>query len=144
MIDRKDLGSWMDGAPGEEGYVKGSALGLPATGSGSVAPFWRRPLALVLDWALCLGISALVFDGAALADLVLFAVINVLFLTLFGATPGQFITRVKVVPVRGRSPMLLRAAVRTALMLLLLPAVVYNRDAQPLQDVVAGTAAVRI
>jgi len=34
--------------------------------------------------------------------------------------------------------------VRTVLMLLLLPAVVWNRDAQPLHDVVAGTAVVTL
>ncbi|ATG54800.1 RDD family protein [Brachybacterium ginsengisoli] len=143
MIDRKDLGSWMEGAPAAEGYVKGSSLGLPPEGPGSVAPFWRRPLALVVDWGLCLAISALVLSGDALANLVLFAVVNVLFLSLFGATPGQYVLRTRVLPVSGRSPMVLRAAVRTVLMLLLLPAVVWNRDAQPLHDVVAGTAVVR-
>lgn len=144
VIDRKDLGSWMDGAPNEEGYVKGSSLGLPAEGTGSVAPFWRRPLSLVVDWGLCLLVSALVFSGDPLANLILFVVVNVLFLSLFGATPGQFALRLRVMPVSGRSPMILRAAVRTALMLLLLPAVVWNRDSQPLHDVAAGTAVVTV
>jgi uncharacterized RDD family membrane protein YckC len=117
-------------------------LGLPAEGRGAVAPFWRRPLSLVVDWALCVGLSALLFGGDPLANLLLFAVLNVLFVTLFGATPGQFLLRVRVLSVSGRSPMLLRAVVRTALMLLVLPAVVWNRDSQPLHDVVAGTAVV--
>jgi len=142
VIDRKDIGSWMEGPPGDAGYVKGSALGLPAEGSGAVAPFWRRPLSLVVDWGLCLALSALLLGGDPLANLVLFAVLNVLFLTLFGATPGQFLLRVRVLAVSGRSPMLLRAVVRTVLMLLVLPAVVWNRDSQPLHDVVAGTAVV--
>lgn len=142
MIERKDLGSWMEGAPAHEGYVKGSSLGLPAQGPGSVAPFWKRPVSLALDWALCLVVSGLVFSGDALANLVLFVAVNLLFLSLFGATPGQFALRLRVLPVRGRSPMILRALVRTALILLLLPAVVWNRDAQPLHDVVAGTAVV--
>ncbi|MGP9536897.1 RDD family protein [Brachybacterium sp. AOP43-C2-M15] len=144
MIDRKDLGSWMDGTPHEEDYVKGSALGLPAEGNGSVAPIWRRPVSLVIDWGLCLLLSALTMQGDPLANLALFVVVNVLFLTLFGATPGQFAMRVRVRPVRGRSPMLLRAVVRTLMILLLLPAVFWNRDAQPLHDVVAGTAVVTV
>lgn len=144
VIERKDLGSWMDGAPAEEGYVKGSSLGLPPQGSGAVAPFWRRPLSLVVDWGLCMLVSALVFSGDALANLVLFIVVNVLFLSLFGATPGQFALRLRVMPVSGRSPMVLRALVRTTLMLLLLPAVVWNRDSQPLHDVVAGTAVITV
>lgn len=142
VIERKDLGSWMDGAPADEGYVKGSSLGLPPEGNGSVAPFWRRPLSLVIDWGLCMLISALVFAGDPLANLLLFVAVNLLFLSLFGATPGQFVLRLRVLPVAGRSPMILRALVRTALMLLLLPAVVWNRDSQPLHDVVAGTAVV--
>lgn len=144
MIDRKDLGSWMDGPPADEGYVKGSSFGLPPEGPGSVAPFWRRPLTLLLDWGLCLLVSAVVFSGDALANLLLFVAVNVLFLSLFGATPGQFVLRLRVLPVSGRSPMVLRALVRTALMLLLLPAVVWNRDSQPLHDVVAGTAVVTV
>ena len=134
----------MDGAPNEEGYVKGSSLGLPADGPGAVAPFWRRPLSLLLDWGLCMLVSALVFSGDPLANLVLFVAVNLLFLSLFGATPGQFVLRVRVLPVSGRSPMILRAAVRTVLMLLLLPAVVWNRDSQPLHDVAAGTAVVTV
>jgi uncharacterized RDD family membrane protein YckC len=143
VIDRKDIGSWLEGPPAEsEDYVKGSALGLPPQGSGAVAPFWRRPLSLLVDWGLCLALSALLLGGDPLANLVLFVVLNVLFVTLFGATPGQFLLRVRVLSVSGRSPMLLRAVVRTALMLLLLPAVVWNRDGQPLHDVAAGTAVV--
>lgn len=134
----------MDGAPVDEGYVRGSSIGLPAQGPGSVAPFWRRPLSLVADWGLCMLVSALVFSGDALANLVLFVVVNLLFLSLFGATPGQYVLKLRVMPVSGRSPMILRALVRAVLMLLLLPAVVWNRDSQPLHDVVAGTAVVRV
>jgi uncharacterized RDD family membrane protein YckC len=144
VIERKDLGSWMDGAPNEEGYVKGSSLGLPPEGPGTVAPFWKRPVSLVIDWGLCMLVSAFVFSGDALANLVLFVMVNLLFLSLFGATPGQFVLKLRVLPVSGRSPMPLRALVRTVLMLLLLPAVVWNRDAQPLHDVAAGTAVVTV
>ena len=144
VIERKDLGAWLEGAPHETGYVKGSSLGLPAEGPGSVAPFWRRPLSVVIDWGLCMLVSTLVFEGDALANLVLFVMMNVLFLTLFGATVGQFVLKLRVRPVRGRSPMLLRAVVRTVMILLLLPAVVWNKDAQPLHDVAAGTAVVTV
>ena len=52
--------------------------------------------------------------------------------------------RIRVHPVRGRTPMVLRALIRTGAMLLLLPACVWTRDAQPLHDLAAGTAVVRI
>lgn len=144
MIERKDLGSWLEGAPGDPEYVRGSDLGLPAGGPGSVAPVWRRPLTLVVDWALSVGIAMLLFDYHELAVLGSFVILNLLFISLFGATPGQFLLRLRVLPVRGRSPMALRALVRTALILAIIPSVVWNRDAQPLQDVVAGTAVVQV
>ena len=43
----------------------------------------------------------------------------------------------------GAKANILRALVRTALLLLVLPGVIWNRDLQPLHDVVAGTAVVR-
>lgn len=143
MIDRKDLGSWLDGPPTDAGYVKGSGLGLPADGSGSVAGFWKRLGSMVIDWGLAVLVSFLFFDYDATANLLLFAATNLLFISLFGATPGQLLMRVRVVPVRGGTPMPVRALARTALMLLIIPAVVWNRDSQPLHDVVAGTAVVR-
>src|SRR5699024_7704591 len=110
----------------------------------SVAPFWRRPLSLVVAWGLCLLVSALVFSGDPLANLLLFVVVNVLFLSLFGATPGRVALRRRVMPVSGRWRRIAPAAVRAALMLLLLPAVVWNRDSQPLHDVAVGTAVVTV
>jgi uncharacterized RDD family membrane protein YckC len=144
VIDRKDLGSWMEGPPGDPEYVPGTALGLPAAGSGAVAGFGRRVLSMLIDWTLTVVISVLAFDYDPLATLLLFAALNVLFLTLFGATPGQFALRLRVLPVSRRTPMVLRALLRTATMMLILPAVVWNRDTQPLHDVIAGTAVIRL
>lgn len=143
MIDRKDLGSWMDGAPEQEGYVRGSDIGLPPSGSGSVAPFGRRFASLLLDWFGCAAVSALVFHSDPVATLSLFAALNIVMLTLFGATPAQLILGLRVQPVSGRLPMLVRALIRTALLLLVIPAVVWDRNAQPLHDVAAGTSVVR-
>src|SRR5699024_1442030 len=139
VIDRKDLGSRMEGAPGDPGYVRRSALGLPAHGPAAGAPIWRPLLTLTVDRALSVGSAMLLFNYHELAVLGTFVVLNLLCISLFGATPAQFLLRVRVLPVRGRSPMPLRALVRTVLILLIIPSVVWNRDAQPLQDVVAGT-----
>lgn len=144
MIERKDLASWMDGHADAEGYVRGSAIGLPPSGPGSPAPFLRRVLTLFIDWGLCLGVSWIVAGGDALLTSALFIALNVTMLTLWGATPGQLLLRLRIVPVRGQTPMLLRALLRTALMLLVLPAAFWNRDLQPLHDAVAGTAVVRL
>jgi len=143
VIDREDLGSWIEGAPTDPDYVKGSGLGLPASGPGSVASIGLRFVSYAIDWSLCLVASLLLHDSSPALVWPLFTAMNVVLLTLFGATAGQFVLRLRVVPVARRWPMVLRALVRTVLLLLLLPTLVWNRDGQPLQDVAAGTAVVR-
>lgn len=142
MIEREDLGSWMDGAPRDPDHVRGSGLGLPPAGPGSVAGIGRRFLTYVVDWSVCLGASALLRDGSPALVWPLFTGMNVVMLTLFGATVGQLLLGVRVQPVARRWPMILRAVVRTVLLLLLIPTLIWNRDGQPLQDVAAGTAVV--
>ncbi|MCG7308596.1 RDD family protein [Brachybacterium sp. ACRRE] len=144
MIDRKDLGAWLEGPPVDEEYVPGSRLGLPAEGSGSVAPFGRRVLSLLIDWGLCLLVSQLAAKGDPMATLALFAAENIVLISLFGLTIGQFAMRLRVAPVSGRMPILVRAVLRTALLLLVAPGIIWNRDRQPLHDVAAATAVVRI
>lgn len=143
MIDRNDLGSWLEGTPQDPDYLPGSALGLPAEGSGSVAGFGRRVLSLLLDWGVCVAGSVIFFDYHPLATLLLFVGMNVLFLSLFGATPAQLALGLRVLPVARRLPMPVRAVVRTLAMLTVIAAVVWNRDRQPVHDVLAGTAVVR-
>ena len=143
MIDRKDLGSWIEGTPQDPDYVPGTSYGLPADGPGSVAGFGRRLLSLLIDWGICVTVSIAFFQYDPLATLLLFVSLNVLLLSLFGATPAQFLLGLRVLPVARRWPMPVRALVRTLAMLTVITAVVWNRDRQPLHDVLAGTAVVR-
>lgn len=143
VIDREDLGSWMQGAPTAPEHVPGSSYGLPAAGPGSVAPMGLRLGSYAIDWLLCAGLSMLLRDGSPALVWPLWAAMNIVLLTLFGATAGQFVMRLRVVPVARRWPMVARALVRTVLVMLLLPVLVINRDRQGLQDVASGTAVVR-
>lgn len=143
MIDREDLGSWIDGAPASGDHVRGSTWGLPAEGPGSVAPVGRRFLGYLIDWGVCAGLSALLADGRIVYVWPLFTAVSIVFLSLFGATIGQLVLGLRTMPIARRWPMPVRAIVRTALLLLLIPTLVWNRDGQPLQDVAAGTAVVR-
>lgn len=143
MIDRNDLGAWIEGTPQDPDYVPGSSLRLPATGPGSVAGTGRRFVSLLIDWGLCVVTSMVFFQYDPLATLLLFAGMNVLFLSVFGATPAQFALGLRVLPVARRWPMVVRALARTLAMLTVVTAVVWNRDRQPLHDVLAGTAVVR-
>ena len=88
----------------------GQQLGMPADGPGSMAPLWRRALGLLVDWVIAQLISTYGFGtdmGAGGAQsfvpLAVLAVINVLSITAFAATPGQALLRMQVLQVRAGS-----------------------------------------
>lgn len=112
----------------------------------SPASFPRRIGALVIDW-LCCVLLARAFTPSAWAPLAVFAIENVLLLTTLGATFGQRLVGIRVVrpgsPASG-GPVPPRAAlIRTALLVLVIPAVVWDREGRGLHDKAAGTLVVR-
>lgn len=146
MAAREDFGSWLDGAgSGADGPRPGSRLGLPESGPGSLASLVRRVLALCLDWAVCLLISAAFFGGDPTATLAVFAVENVLLVATIGHTLGHRVLGIHVRRASGAAPVgLARAALRTLLVCLVIPAVVWDGDGRGLHDRSAGTLIVRL
>jgi uncharacterized RDD family membrane protein YckC len=63
--------------------------------------------------------------------------------TLAGGSFGQLLLRVAVVRLDRRPVSLLVALLRTLLICLVIPPVVYNRDRRGLHDLAAGTVTVR-
>ena len=126
----------------------GQQLGMPADGPGSMAPLWRRALGLLVDWVIAQLISTYGFGtdmGAGGAQsfvpLAVLAVINVLSITAFAATPGQALLRMQVLQVRaGSFP--LQVLIRTALLCLFIPAVLSDRHGRGFHDAAAGTVIV--
>jgi uncharacterized RDD family membrane protein YckC len=143
---RDDLGSWLDGAgSGDDGAHAGSRLGLPESGPGSLASLVRRVAALCVDWAVCLLISAAFFGGDPTATLAIFAVENVLLVASIGHTLGHRLLGIHVRRAVGAGPVGLgRAALRTLLVCLVIPAVVWDGDGRGLHDRSAGTLIVRL
>ena len=127
----------------------GQQLGMPAAGPGSMAPLWRRAIGLLLDWGLVQLLSALAFGaqlGAggvqAFVPLGILAVLNVLSITAFAATPGQALLGMQVLQVRpGSFP--LQVLIRTVLLCLFVPAVLSDRHGRGFHDAAAGTVIVR-
>lgn len=163
----RTISSWLSGPESEKpdrpaGYP-GEALGLPARGSGSLAPMGRRLLALAADWLVAYGLAGL---GLALgmvtrellptAVLVVWLLLGVIAVRLFGFTPGQFAAGLRVVPVGTadrRVPDVAgvdvagvgvgRAVLRGLLIALVIPALFIDADGRGLQDRASGTAVVR-
>lgn len=122
----------------------GERLGRPRTGPGSVARVGRRLAALAIDWACATVISIAFFSYDALATLTVFALVQVVFIPLIGGSPGHRIVGLRVEQVRGGWAGLWRPIVRTALLIVVIPAVIWDPDQRGLHDKAAGTVLVRV
>lgn len=135
--------------PTEQEYA-GQRLGLPADGPRSVASWGRRVAALFVDWFACLLVTQLVANVARLSDatvrslpLLVFVAEATLFTALVGGSFGQLVLRIAVVRLDGRPLTLLASFVRSVLICLVIPPVVFNRDNRGLHDLAVNTIALR-
>jgi uncharacterized RDD family membrane protein YckC len=141
--------------PADADDYAGRRLGLPASGPGSVAGWGRRLLALLIDWTMSrlvvaafLGQEVIIPSQSRQTGDVLFLPILVLGLeiwvltSLLGGSAGQLMLGVLVRRTDGRALDPTRALVRTILLLLVIPPVIYNRDRQGLHDLAVGSVAV--
>lgn len=155
MDKREAVGSWLSGprAAAENAGVdfgyRGEQLGLPEEGAGSIARPGRRIGALAVDWGLCLLIAyGLITDGYRQATgnwaLLVFFVLGALTVGTLGFTPGKRLFGLRVVAQDTGRVHPGRAVLRTALLCLALPALIWDRDGRGLHDRLARTVEVRI
>jgi uncharacterized RDD family membrane protein YckC len=129
----------------------GERLGLPADGPGSVASWRRRVLALALDWVASMLVAAVLAGPAVLSSrgweawmpLLVFWLEASVLTALAGGSFGQLALRVAVVRLDRRPVSLLVAVLRTLLICVVVPPVIYNRDRRGLHDLVCGTITLR-
>jgi len=121
-------------------------LDLPTAGSGSLAPSGRRAGAFVLDLILSILVAS-AFTAPHLprnVSLVVFGLEYVFFSALLGQTPGMWICRLRLTRIdRPRPVGLVRSIVRTVLLILLIPALVMDRNGRGVHDRLTQTAVVR-
>ncbi len=158
MVDRRDIGSWLAGpqlgrTDASDGEIRhrGARLGLPAHGRGSMAGTGRRIVALLIDWTLCQLIAA-AFLGYSLgqnsgltmfAPLLVFVVENILMVATLGQTVGHRLLGMRVTALGRGYVGPARATLRTLLLAVVIPAVVWDADGRGLHDKAAGTVLVR-
>jgi uncharacterized RDD family membrane protein YckC len=152
----RSIGSWLSGPsqsndPDQRSTYPGERLGLPAAGPGSIARFGRRIAALGVDWLVSHGLVALAITMGLLSSsarpgavLVVWLVLGVVSVRLFGFTPGQLVLGLKVTPVDNHEQVGLgRAVARGLLITLVIPALFTDPDLRGLHDLATKTAVVR-
>lgn len=148
---RRSIGTWLEGAraAGVDLGTPGERLGLPPEGAGSVAGYGRRLGALLVDWMIALAVSAAAAGalhwgsgGRSLATLAIFGLVTWLFTGLTGTTPGKRLCGLRVVRVDGRPIGPWWAFVRTVLLLIVVPALLWDRDYRGLHDRAADSVVV--
>ena len=151
-------GTWLSAltAPGAErspGVWPGRRYGLPEDGAGAVATTGARFAALFVDLVVGALIGALLNGLLSDPDTVTRSVVTngafalqiVLLQALTGQSLGMRLIGIQVVRLGAPEgpPGLLAVAVRTALLFLVIPALVLDRDGRGLHDKAGGTIVVR-
>ncbi|KAB2345461.1 RDD family protein [Actinomadura rudentiformis] len=140
--------TWLGGAraAGADLGYPGERLGLPEKGSGAVAGYGRRIVALLLDLLVAALIGALlanVLDWSpgtrSLANTGIFALQAWLLTATLGMTIGKRLTGIRVVRLDGKPVGPGWSLARTFLLILIIPAMIWDRDNRGMHDRAANT-----
>ena len=149
MASRRQLGSWLEPqrpSSGAPGAYPGQRLGRPADGPRSLASFGRRLVALVVDWVIALLVAGGLLRNVPLgqfAPLLVLLAENVVLVGTAGATLGHRLLGMRVEALDGSAPGPVRALLRSVLLCLAIPPLVWDADQRGLHDRWAGTVVAR-
>ncbi|TDD34848.1 RDD family protein [Actinomadura sp. KC06] len=145
--------TWLGGAPsaGVDLGKPGERIGFPESGSGAVASYPRRLVALFVDWGLSMLVASLLARSLgwnpaerSMWTLVIFAIQAWLLTAFIGVTIGKRLCGIRVARLDGRPVGLVWALARTLLLVLIVPALIWDRDYRGLHDRASNTAVVNI
>jgi uncharacterized RDD family membrane protein YckC len=121
----------------------GERLGLPEAGPRSVGRVGRRIAAIAVDWAIASLLSFAFFHYDSWATISIFAVLQIVFIPTLGGSVGHRALGMRVVAVRGGWVGVWRPIVRTLLLCIVIPALVWDSDQRGFHDKIAGTVLIR-
>ncbi|MCU1405517.1 MAG: transporter [Glaciihabitans sp.] len=113
------------------------------TGSRSIARFAPRVGALLIDWGLSVLISWAFFDYDGIATLLIFVITQIIFVLTTGASIGHRLLGLRVASLDGKGIGIWRPFVRAALIAIVIPAVIWDRDERGMHDRLIGTVLLR-
>lgn len=100
-------------------------------------------LGITIDWILAVAPSVAFFNYDPLATILIFLVLQIVFVPTIGGSIGHRLVGLRVVPLAGGWVGLWRPVVRTLLLVAALPALVWDSDQRGFHDKVAGTVLIR-
>ena len=121
---------------------------MPAAGPHSVARVGRRVLALIIDWAIAVAITCVVF-GYTLLDydgfrvLMIFVGLQIVLTITMGGSIGHRLLGLRLITITGGWVGFWRPIVRALLLGIVLPALVWDSDQRGFHDKIAGTVLIR-
>ncbi len=128
----------------------GERLGLPEEGPGSVGRVGRRVIAIFIDWIIATMIGGSVAARLGVAEhyvslvvLGVFAIGQIVFIPTLGGSLGHLVCGLRVVALKGGWIGLWRPVVRTVLLCLVIPVLVWDSDQRGFHDKIPGTVLIR-
>lgn len=124
----------------------GERLGLPQEGALSMGRMGRRIGAVVVDWVLALSITVLFPVAEHLEGFVtglIFGLMQILFIPTIGGSIGHRLFGLRIIRLGGGWVGAWRPILRTMLLMLIIPILVWDSDHRGFHDKIAGTALVR-
>lgn len=121
----------------------GERLGFNREGHGSIARPGRRIAALLIDFAVCYVVYLAFFFGNDWASLVIFVIEQIVLLVTLGGGIGHLLLGLRLVRLNGGYAGWWRPILRTVLLVVIIPAVIWDSDQRGLHDVFSGTVLVK-
>lgn len=103
----------------------------------------RRIAALAIDWGFAVIVSIVFFNYESFATLAVFAATQIILLITANGSLGHLMLGMRVVPIAGGYLGWWKPIVRTLLICLVIPAVIWDRDQRGAHDRLIGTVLVR-
>lgn len=117
---------------------------MPQSGRGSIGRPGRRLAALAIDGAISVVLSIAFFNYDRWATLIIFVALQIIFIPTIGGSIGHRLSGLRVVALKGGYVGLWRPIVRSLLLGIVIPALVWDSDQRGFHDKIAGTVLMRL
>lgn len=123
----------------DDDYWPGKRFGLPQDGPRSTPGWNRRIVGLIIDWVIAMGVSAVFFGFSNLAIITVFVASQMLGGLFLAGSPGHLVMKMRIAPIRGGRLGIVAPLVRPLLIMLVIPALITDRDWRSGHDQLVGT-----